>query len=257
MRRGGRTRRFAHGLSASIMYRNQNPLRTSEFAVSSEFTVPTPRFLEFLDELNVMEETPAKFRSSLISGAGDTHLYEAPPTAMTRRPPKLPRVLYAPTKLRGFRQYLSPQLPDSLYLDWRVRLFHLLETLPIDLTFTLHSRERGDKDILVPSNGTAVTDRSFEELLHDADVVLFDYLKSSTVAAAVCTNKPIVYIDLEGLEFESKSLAQLKNRCTVLHASHDDRGRPVIDWEELSTALLEPPKLVDPSFFRDLYCGRP
>jgi hypothetical protein len=255
MRRGGWTRRFAHGLNSSFMFRNKDPIRTTEFLVSNEFTLPTSKFLEHLDEIDVIEETPEVFRVMLSSGSGDPHLFERQPSGAARQRSRLPRVLYAPTPARGFRQYLSPQLPDVPYFDWRARLFRHIEMLPIEMIYTLHPRERRIGNGTEPSNGTLITDRNFEDLIPEVDIILLDYLKSTTAASAICSNKPVIYIDLEGLEFEARSLEHLQDRCTVLHASHDDHGRPDIDWEELAAALVKTRHDVDVSFFRELYTG--
>ena len=255
MRRGGIVRRFGHGLNAGIMYQRQKPFRVTEFSVSTEYSAPTKAFADLMVQTDTLTGTPARFRPQLRWGRGDSHSPADSGGGRFRASIGRPRVLYAPTVPRGFRQYLSPQLPDVVYRDWQHRLVAMLQQLPIDLVCTLHPRERALAAAHPCVQAGKVTSDGFETVIGEADVVLFDYLKSTTIAAALPTTVPVIFIDLEGLAFEPVVFAELERRCTVIKATYDDAGRPNVDADVLGQALCRTHAEPDPDFFRRLYVG--
>lgn len=256
IRRGGSARRFAHGLNSGIWYRKQKPFRFVELAASSEFTVPTAAFADYVSETGVVASMPAPFGVKISHGRGDSHLRKIIPAAFDREEGRLRRrVLYAPTESNKFRQFISPQLPYAVYREWQHRLARMLEPMPVDVVCCQHPADRSSS-VKHPFAGFAeMTRRRFDDEVNDADIVLFDYFKSSTTAVALCTDRPIVYLDLECLEFEPKGLAELSRRCRILSARYDERGRPLIDTSELEDALTAPLEVPDSTYFISLYAG--
>ena len=255
LRRGGTARRFGHGLVAGVFYQRQKPFRVAEFAVSSEFSVPTRSFAETLERTGAMAGTPARFRPELHWGDGDSHFRSAssvrPRTGGGRRI----RVLYAPTALRGNRQYLSPQLPDVIYRHWQHRLVDMLQSMPVELVYTLHVLDRAHaRDHPCARIGTLAAD-GFEKTLGSVDVVLLDFLKSTTVGAVLPGSVPIVLVDLERLSLEPELDEALTRRCTVIRAEYDEGGRPGVDRDMLAEALCGPRGTPDADYFRNLYVG--
>ncbi|MDP6953163.1 MAG: hypothetical protein QGF53_10460, partial [Alphaproteobacteria bacterium] len=257
MRRGGSARRFAHGLNSGIWYRKQKPFRFVELAASSEFTVPTAALADYVSETGVVASRPAAFGAKISHGRGDPHLRKFIPTVLGRKkgPRRRHRVLYAPTETAKFRQFISPQLPFAVYREWQHRLARMLEPMPVDIVCCQHPADRSSSAKHPFAGFAEMTRRKFDDEINDADIVLFDYFKSSTTAVALCTDRPIVYLDLEGLEFEPKGRSELSRRCRILSAQYDERGRPLIDTSELKDALTGPLEVLDPGFFISLYAG--
>jgi len=167
-----------------------------------------------------------------------------------------PTVIYAPTIVAGFRQFLPPLMPDVVHLDWQFRLCENLMRLPINFTCRPHpegvfrNRPHPLHAVLSPSN------KKFEDLMDDADVFVFDFQQSTTFGRALCSDRGIVLIDLGTPAFDARTVAELQKRCYVIKARFDRVNRPFIDEDELREAVFaaaEEP--VDASYFRDLMLG--
>jgi hypothetical protein len=131
----------------------------------------------------------------------------------------------------------------------------MLERMPVDVVCCQHPADRSLGGKHPFSDFAEMTQLEFDDEIRNADIVMFDYFKSSTTAVALCTDRPIVYLDLECLELEPKGLSELTQRCRILSAHYDERGRPLIDANELQDVLTGPMDAPDPGFFRSLYAG--
>jgi hypothetical protein len=87
----------------------------------------------------------------------------------------------------------------------------------------------------------------FEEHIATTDVFVFDLMGSTTFWKALCTDRPVVYIDLGMNTFNELFEAAIARRCHIVRARYDSRNIPVIDAEELQAAICEAPEKGDPS----------
>lgn len=238
MRRGGTVKRHGHGVGAALALQNSGPILLIELMVATEFNVAVPGYADITDEGKVFERIPKERVASVTAGpmAPAAAIQPSRRTASTggRR-----KVLYAPTLFRGLYQYLSPDLPDPVYLDWQKRLVSQLQALPIDLVCKTHplllpTLDQHPLADLIPLSRTP-----FEILLEEADVVLLDYFKTSTFAQAAATNLPMVLLDLNRQTFRPEFEVALQQRCHVLRADYDERNCPNIDPEALRAAILD------------------
>jgi hypothetical protein len=89
------------------------------------------------------------------------------------------------------------------------------------------------------SKSAYVPPQPFEQLISDIDVLVTDSPFSRVLCEALCTDKPIVYLDPGHDYFCDDVLPLVKERCTVIDLEYDSRGLPQVDAGQLETALLD------------------
>jgi hypothetical protein len=249
-RRGGHVTRFAHGWFSGMAGVTEG-IVFSELSVSDRYVVETPTGAQNLRH--------ASKTSTGVEITGHTGASVLTNFALERpaRVSDQPQVVYAPTILRGQRQFLPPILPDVIYLDWQLRLVEALQKLPVNLMCKPHPEGllRGHPHPLAEIAPTST--QPFEAHIAWADRFLFDYGQSTTFAEALCTDRPIIFIDMGNPIFNAPVKNMITRRCYVITARFDDRNRPQIDSDQLAEALCGGPELVDPSEFRTLLMGTP
>lgn len=252
-RRGGHVTRFAHGWFAGMAEVTEG-IAFSELAVSDRYVVETPMGAKCLEEASNHGALGNSIGAEITGHTGASALAEL---ALERpaRTSAQPQLIYAPTILRGQRQFLPPILPDVIYLDWQLRLVEAVQKMPIKLMCKPHPEGllRGQRHPLAAFAPTST--QPFETHIVWADRFLFDYGQSTTFAEALCTDRPIVFVDMGNPIFSARVKDMIARRCTVIPASFDTRNRPVVDIEALQEAICSGPERVDSNEFRALLMG--
>lgn len=249
IRRGGHVTRFDHGGSTPLVEVIE-PTVLGELSVSTEFVVGTKASAQAVEAMRPERFTSA-YRHVTVRGLdGDPGLARLPLTS-DRRPTRR-KVVYASTILRGFRQYHPPLLADPVYLDWQLRLAEMMQAMPIDLLCKPHPEGllRGQVHPLAAVAPTSA--KRFEEVMAEADVFVFDYWQSTTVSEALCTDRPVVLLDMGNPLFTPEVRAMAERRCRIVRVRFDDRNLPQVDAGELEQALCGGSDRADPSEFHHL-----
>jgi len=238
LRRGGRTCFAAHA-GSSVMVRMSDALAMREFAVASRFIVQTPALAD-QPEFVETQQLIAPIRHTEVDGGGGHRHILSLPLSRTRPAGKRPRLIYVSTLSRGFERSGVKTLPEVSYLDWQVRLARWLKTLPVELICKPHPGGyfKG-RPHPIESDATA-SYAPFEDVMGEADVFLFDNCASTTMWEAVCTDRPIVYIDMDLFDFHQRIDPLFRKRCRVVRAHYDEQHRPWFDAHELREAILAP-----------------
>jgi hypothetical protein len=253
MRRGGTVKRFHHGWNMIISGYIEGTtaiefIPSTHFVFPSEIAVerwrvePTGQLTSHRAQLEVLK------RSSHISRFGG----DGQSIGQFRR---RPRVLFASEPLRGYRQWIPSWFPDAVTLDWTLRLAQALHELPIELVNRPHPEGllRGRRH---PLNDIApVPVARFEEVLHDADVIVLDGSFSRVFCISLMTDKPVVLID-SGYDHAFENIRpDLEKRCTIIRVQYNDRGLPIVDRAALAHAVLDtiPPDPELVNTFRKLF----
>lgn len=252
LRRGGEVTRFEHGCAAGML-RVVEPVAMTELSVSSEYVLPTPALAEHLHRSGA-SGLLAPFGEARLSGRGGEpgirtlHLRSTPRS--DRR-----RVLYAPSILQGSRQFVPPFLPDPVHLDWQFRLTEGLMRLPVELVVRAHPEGLLRGRVHPLTKLLPLAPQPFEALMPEADLFVFDYHLSTTFYEAVCTDRPIVLIDMGNPVFAPAIRNLVERRCRVIAARFDSRNRPHVDAEALTEAVCGGDDRADPAEFRSLLLG--
>jgi hypothetical protein len=84
-----------------------------------------------------------------------------------------------------------------------------------------------------------VPDESFEELIDDVDIVITDSPFSRVLCQALCTGKPIIFLDPGHDYFCDEVLPLVVERCTIIELYYDERGLPQVDAEQVAAAIFD------------------
>jgi hypothetical protein len=251
IRRGNLIRRFAHGAMPTLLMERSELAQLNEFAVSSEFVFSSSRFLDVIRQIGTLDNVPENLSCTFnYSEAGHkrTNSPVKEKTPRTRR-----RVLYAPTLPRGFGRYGMPDLRETVYIDWRMKLINQLNKMPIDLVVKFHPAETRSGFSHYLPEGVETTLAPFEEILDDVDVVVFDYFKSSTIPTTLSTDKPVVLIDIDNSDFRPTIRFELDKRCRLITGEYDSNNLPCVDQDVLEEAVCSGQGSADPEFFQSIY----
>ena len=147
-------------------------------------------------------------------------------------------------------------MDDPVYLDWQARLVETLSRAGFEVVCKPHP--------WIPAkgcfNGRPVEFSKacefrygwMEELWDDIDAFVFDYVATKAFWHALCTNKPVVWIDHGLHPWHEEPYAMLQRRCEVVPAWFDEDNRLQTDTARLVKALRTP--LPEPEFsFVDRY----
>lgn len=253
LRRGGEVHRFDHGGGMGL-----NALCEAwaavEFTVSSNYTMPTLALANRVEASGVRKFLSSERGFQVSGGRGDP-LHRAATRIPRTKCQGQRRVTYTPVSLLGYRQMLPPRLPDLVNLDWQLRFTEMLKGLPVELTCRPHPEGLFSNRSNPLAEMTPLSERVFEDLIADTDVFVFDYIQSTTFYEALCTDRPVVLIDLGLPIFEGDALAMLTERCRIVSAEFDAANRPYVDAGKLESAICDGDDFADPSTFRSLLVG--
>ena len=250
-RRGGRVTSFDHG-GGLFLRRTGATATIREFAVVDRVVVATET-VAALGRRAQPYRSPAVAREVLAVCGDPTfrRIRTGEPARASRR-----RVMYLPTPLRGFRQFVPPHLPDVVALDWHMRLARTLSGLPIDLVVRPHPEGAlPGAHHPVTKAYTPMIDGPFHWVVGMVDGFTFDYPHSTAFWEALCTDRPVVLIDLGTGDLSDETKAIVARRCRIIDGRFDDRNRPHVDHASLEDAVCGGPSTADPTEVRILLAG--
>ena len=132
-------------------------------------------------------------------------------------------VFYVPTSFSGNTRY-GPfrDMPDAMYLQWQESLFRefpnaVWKGYPV-AGYGLHSTTQS----LVPHGANHVSRIRLQDCLHQADVLIFDYV-STAFCEATATSKPIIFLDIGLRNYSAAAQRAISDRCFYLRV---DPGNP-------------------------------
>ncbi|MHA1566149.1 MAG: hypothetical protein ACTSX7_12620 [Alphaproteobacteria bacterium] len=259
LRRNGQVKGFDH-TSGRGLERNEEFTALLEMPFSSEFVVATDEAAERLKRLRPARLLHSRHHCRLEGGRGYPTIQALDLVSRTKRPEGAPpRVTYASPIFRGWRQANPPTTADPVQLDWELRLVEQLKALPISLTCRPHPEGFFQGKVHPIARLAQTSDRLFEALLPDTDVFLFDWFRTSALWAALCTDRPIIMIELgysyRDAFFTDDIRDSIGKRIRFVRANEDDRNRLQVDAEEIADAILSAPRSVDASLFRRVLIG--
>tara|TARA_Y100001934_G_scaffold275909_1_gene371354 strand:+ start:6718 stop:8286 length:1569 start_codon:yes stop_codon:yes gene_type:complete len=249
--RGGDVTRFDHG-GTPVTVPQGIPYYLIEM-------LPTARFITFSNpavknlESNVLGLSGTKFSMPKIQpGAGDPTFDIRLPSIPPPQDRRKIRVLYLNTAFRGIWQYPTPLLSDQVYLEFQL---HVLSSLRREFeTVALRPHPegmlRGYEHPL--AERLKVETRPLSTALQDYDVIVFDYRRTSSLWQTVCTDRGVVFIDLDLDPINDPCRKGFHDRVESINAHYDEANQPYINQAQLGLAVERCLEKRDPSFFREL-----
>lgn len=252
-RRGYEVIRFDHGGGRGF---HQFPAwaATLDMYCSSTLNVATDPLAKRLESQGANDLLP-RDRQCQVQGRNGDPTFKNLDTSRTNRNSTQRRVIYTSGMLRGLLQTVPAQLPDLVYLDWQMRLVETLTKLPIDLICKPHPEGIFAHKFHPLTSVANLYSGPFEDLVPDADVFVLDVPHSTTFFEALCTDRPIVFVDFGAPFFDPEFRPAIERRCRVIRPKFDARNRPMIDTQMLEEAVVGGSEVADPTEFQDLFMG--
>ncbi len=176
------------------------------------------------------------------------------PRGNRTRTGRKPRLLYVMTAYTGDSVYLEPLLPDAVAVDWQARLLDFLAGEGFHLSLKPHPDSYcRPPDEFQRLYDAEVVDQPFEEVMHEADLLLLDYWRTSCLVSALRTDVPMVLIEFPQHAPDPEARKLLERRAAIVAAGFGDDGRADTDWASLRRALAAAPGLGDPRFVESYY----
>lgn len=148
------------------------------------------------------------------------------------------KIMYVSTAFHGYQGRLRTLLADPVYFDWQIRLLSKLQEWGHSVIYKPHPEGRSKAPVGFAEQFGHVTNlESFEEVMHQADVFIIDFIASTTVADMFISRKPIIYIDFHSPEIYPEAYKILKEACCVIDAQIDSSNRVQIDFNRMKIVV--------------------
>jgi hypothetical protein len=146
------------------------------------------------------------------------------------------------TAFVGEPQYpLQQLLPDPVYIDWQGRLIDGLIGQGFRVLVKQHPEGLRKGKPLQRSQGGEFLGGRFGEVMDQADAFVFDYPATSTLWEAICSDKPVAFVDHHLADWHPEVWADFTARCAVVPSCLDQDNRPQVDFTALAEALHHAP----------------
>jgi hypothetical protein len=251
-RRGGLVERYEHGGPCG-MVSNLEVMMLCDIIVSTSYVMMSKPKIDLFLGLGPTRSFPNLMNVKIRSGAGDPQFVPVSSSRHKSSRSKQMKILYGPTKFRGHEQHDPPLLMDTVYLDWQIRLVENLKELPANVTLRPHPQSPSGAWRKEFSSSCEFSSQTFETLIPQADLIICDYPQSTTFWASLCSDRPVVLIDL-GISVLNPALMDVyARRCAIVKASYDANGIPHVDLETLRGAIHGQPNRADPTEIRQYF----
>jgi len=164
-------------------------------------------------------------------------------------PKKIKRVMLVDITIRSD---IIPRFhtTDLVFVDFLIRIIKLLNQYEFEVLYKRHPdilKYRKWNDTIF-DNYCKTSFIRFEEIMDETDAYIFFSASSSVFPYAICTNKPIIFLD-NGLQpFFDDAKAALLKRCSFIDVVFDQKNRMQLNSDELITTLNKKPTFSDTEF---------
>jgi hypothetical protein len=162
-------------------------------------------------------------------------------------PERIEKVMIMGYPMTPIRYFDYPGLYFYFQLDLELRLVSLLKVHGFKVLYKIHPEVTTHvKDIFESICDEVVTKR-FEDVWSEADALVIKYSASTTFGFALCTNRPIFFINLEKQNYwHPDHYEKIRKRCHMIDAWVNEQNRIEFDEDKLVEELSS--KQVYPDF---------
>ena len=161
-------------------------------------------------------------------------------------------IIFVSNQLRGVHIPLTPIEFDHVAIDWQRRLFTKLKKMGFNIIYKEHPDSYAKTPEYLTENLNIQTcNQSYEEIMNSGDLIIYDYLHSSTLQKTLKSNLPVIYIDFG--HCPSNKDAERLIKIQFVDGWHDEFNRCQVNWDELEEALVNAPDKINENEFVDSY----
>jgi hypothetical protein len=166
-------------------------------------------------------------------------------------------IIFVSNQLRGMHIPLTPIEFDHVAIDWQHRLFARLKKMGFNIIYKGHPDSYAKTpEYLAKDLSIQISDKPYEEIMNNGDLIIYDYLHSSTLQHTLKSNLPVLYIDFGHCPLNQEADVLIKKRIQFVDGWHDDFNRCQINWDELESALINAQNKVNENEFVNSYFNR-
>lgn len=248
---GGEVTRFSHGAGAAY-FQEPHEQACNEFEDCDVFVALSKKQALSFDTAftgkDLVQQAPPYF----IAITQQRTIFSRKKITAKKKNNRL-NVMYIATVYTNEHVYTSSNglMSGITLLDWEARLISKLKNW--NFTVMLKPHPADELAITTPKNleklhGSVIVNGLLEDVLGQADIVLFDYPSSTVFVDLLLTDIPIVYLDFEISRFNSDARQLLHGRMPIVKGWYDAQNRAQLDWTELHNAILKSTEYKDSSF---------
>lgn len=129
---------------------------------------------------------------------------------------------------------------EPVYLEWHLRLLEFLKGTKYNVISKRHFKgSKTDKRLFTGFVNDELLGGGFSDMTTIADAFVFDFAASAFMEA-LCTNKPVVLIDVPFRPLVQAGREQLEQICTVVRAEYDEHNKVIANFDEVKYGLQKP-----------------
>ena len=140
-------------------------------------------------------------------------------------------------------------------LDVEVALIEALGRAGFKVLYKAHPEYERETRELFKNLACTFVGGHLENCWQMADAFVFPRISSTSFGFALCTNRPVVLLDVESQNWLKEAYALLARRCRMVPARVDDGLRIHFDEKSLIDALRAPVSAPDESYVVEAMCS--
>jgi len=154
---------------------------------------------------------------------------------------KVQNVMVVSTSFSGeLRGTFTSTGEEPVYLEWHLRLLKFLKETQYNVISKRHPKGSiTDTRLFTGFVNDELLGGSFSDMTTTADAFVFDFAASAFMEA-LCTNKPVVLIDVPFRPLLQAGREQLEQICTVVKAEYDEHNKVITNFDEVKYGLQKP-----------------
>lgn len=165
-------------------------------------------------------------------------------------PERIGTVMVVGYPMTPTRYFDYPGLYFYFQLDLELRLVSFLKKNGFKVLYKIHPEVTNDVQEIFESLCDRVLSEPFENVWHEADALITKYSASTTFGFALCTNRPIFFIDLEKDCWDPDHYEKLRKRCHMIDAWRNEQNRIEFDEDKLMKGLSAKQECPDYSYVK-------
>jgi hypothetical protein len=158
---------------------------------------------------------------------------------LSRQPERISRIMLIGFPMNQSRYTEVPGHFSLVHLDLELRIARFLKSRGYSVTYKVHPDRLEEAQGLFEGIVDEIEPKPFEKVYQECDAYVFGHSDSSTFGIALCTNRPIISIEIEGKKWNPRPYELIARRCRLVPAHIDSRNRVIYDESQLVKHIEE------------------